>query len=254
MNLRITGIQRFSLHDGPGIRTTIFTKGCGIRCPWCSNPENLSYEIQTGKGGNVYGTDMDTKKLLEICLKDKEYYIPMGGVTVSGGEALLQADAIAELFERLKEYDIGRCIETALFAPVGGVEKLAKITELFYVDMKIMDKLVAKDILGADIELYHENLERLFSLVDRDRITVRVPLVRGMSFTRSNIEAIIEKVSELKPAGCEIFSVHNLGKSKYEDLGIEYKDFDAITAEELMEVKKEFEKECKDTDISILSI
>ena len=105
MNLRLTNIQRFSTYDGPGIRTTLFTKGCGIRCPWCSNPENLSYEIQgylTDRGTmKQYGKDYSVPELYKICMKDWEYYGSEGGVTASGGEALLQAEALTELFSLL---------------------------------------------------------------------------------------------------------------------------------------------------------
>ena len=88
MNLRLTSIQRFSTYDGPGIRTTLFLKGCQIRCPWGANPENLNYEIQPYVSENgtpmVFGKDYEIQEVLEICLRDKDYYSDEGGVTASG--------------------------------------------------------------------------------------------------------------------------------------------------------------------------
>ena len=139
MKMRLTAIQRFCLHDGPGIRTTVFLKGCTLRCPWCSNPENISYEIQTGKSKTVYGLDMDIDEIVRICLKDKAYYEENGGVTVSGGEALLQADEVAVLFDKLHSENIGCCIETSLMAPVENLNKLIDITDYWFVDMKLLD-------------------------------------------------------------------------------------------------------------------
>ena len=93
MTVRITNIQHFCLHDGPGIRTTIFLKGCNLTCPWCANPENISYNIETYDKDKTFGYDISLNKLKKEILKDKTFYsLNDGGVTFSGGEPLLQKD------------------------------------------------------------------------------------------------------------------------------------------------------------------
>lgn len=114
----ITNIQRFSLHDGPGIRTTVFLKGCSIRCPWCSNPENINHQIESyvkdGKEG-FYGKEYSVDQVLKEVLKDKIFYEDNGGVTFSGGEALLYAKELLPLMEQIKQNNISIAVETCLF-------------------------------------------------------------------------------------------------------------------------------------------
>ena len=106
MKVRITNIQRFSLQDGPGIRTTVFFKGCNLRCPWCANPENINYEIQEYMDENtkkIFGYDIELKELEKEILKDENYYkLNNGGVTFSGGEPLLQFNKIEELLNTIQ--------------------------------------------------------------------------------------------------------------------------------------------------------
>lgn len=139
----ITNIQRFSLHDGPGIRTTVFMKGCSLRCPWCSNPENLNsfqeYYIKDGQKG-IYGKDYTVAEVFNEVMKDKNFYDCNGGVTFSGGEALLQAEKILPLLQKFKDEGITTAIETCLFVPTKNIELVVPFIDFFYVDMKIMDK------------------------------------------------------------------------------------------------------------------
>ena len=149
-NILLTNIQRFSLHDGPGIRTTVFLKGCSLRCPWCSNPENLNPNpekyVNNGLSG-VYGREYNTDELYIEVVKDLAFYdgdwssleleeMP-GGVTFSGGECLLQMDRLEPLLERLKAEKIHTAVETCLFAPAYQLSIAIKYIDLFYVDIKI---------------------------------------------------------------------------------------------------------------------
>lgn len=115
--MTITNIQRFSLHDGPGIRTTVFLKGCSIRCPWCSNPENINHQIEKyvkdGKEG-FYGKEYSVDEVLKEVLKDKIFYEDNGGVTFSGGEALLYAKELLPLMEQIKQNNISIAVESSL--------------------------------------------------------------------------------------------------------------------------------------------
>lgn len=102
----ITNIQRFSLHDGPGIRTTIFLKGCSLRCPWCSNPENIKpYPEKYYKDGieGIYGKNYTCDEVYNEIIKDRAFYDENGGVTFSGGEALLYVNELLPLLEKLKK-------------------------------------------------------------------------------------------------------------------------------------------------------
>ena len=112
MMVRVTDIQRFSLNDGEGIRTTVFLKGCSIKCPWCANPECISSKIQ-----GEFGYDISLDDLENEILKDEPYYETGGGVTFSGGEPLLQIRSLEPLLKSLKHKNINICFETALFVP-----------------------------------------------------------------------------------------------------------------------------------------
>ncbi len=256
MKLRLTSIQRFSLHDGPGIRTTLFFKGCSIRCPWCANPENLSYEIQqyrTEEGiQKHYGKDYSVDQVLEICLRDKNFYGAEGGVTASGGEALLQAKPLAELFGRLKKEQINCCLETSLYTPRENLELLRNYLDYIYVDMKVLDEKQADDILKAPLHLYEDNLEYLFSEFPREKICIRIPMADKMTFTKQNINIISEHLKRFKPLRCEIFSVHNLGSAKYATLNLTYHPFKEIPMEELLKVKEYLQEQAGNDTIFII--
>ena len=154
----ITNIQRFSLHDGPGIRTSVFLKGCNIHCPWCSNPENLSCQIQAylknGQKG-IFGKYLTIKELYTEIMKDKVFYLGNlsrfnimrsndiellpGGVTFSGGECLIQIQSLEPLLRQLNTEHIHITIETSLFIPERNLNIAIKYIDFFYIDIKIMD-------------------------------------------------------------------------------------------------------------------
>lgn len=153
----ITNIQRFSLHDGPGIRTTVFLKGCSIRCPWCSNPENINHQIERyvkdGKEG-FYGKESSVDEVLKEVLKDKIFYEDNGGVTFSGGEALLYAKELLPLMEQIKQNDISIAVESSLFVPSSYLEMVIPFVDYFYVDLKVMDKEKCSLLLKGNLDLF----------------------------------------------------------------------------------------------------
>ncbi len=242
-DILITNIQRFSLHDGPGIRTTVFLKGCSLRCPWCSNPENVSPNIQRykkdGKEG-VYGVFYTMDELYDEILKDKLFFkeksfefgmtlsdqincLP-GGVTFSGGECLLQIKQLEELLDRLNMEKIHIAVETSLFVPNSNLHVAIKHIDLFYVDVKILEKERCKKELHGNLDLYLSNMKILFG--SGKPVVIRVPVIAGYTDGSENINNIIsliekyvrdQKVNLLK---VEIIKEHCLGISKYQSLSV----------------------------------
>lgn len=240
MKVRITNIQRFSLHDGEGIRTTIFLKGCNLRCPWCANPENLAFEFtkykkeETNEQG-IFGQDIEALDLFEEIIKDKPYYeISNGGVTFSGGEPLLFIKALEPLLKKLKEENINITIETALQVPTELVEIASQYSDQFIIDIKILDAKKCKEILKGDIELYYKNLEML---AFKHQISIfRIPLAKEYTLEKNNLEQIKILLQTYAHKKVEIFKIHNLSESKYRAMGKEMPTFQNIEDEEVKKV------------------
>lgn len=227
-NIIVTNIQRFSLHDGPGIRTTVFLKGCYLRCPWCSNPENLTTEpepyVKNGMVG-IYGKYLSCEELYKEVIKDKVFYDTAndldsmsGGVTFSGGEALLQMDKLEPLLRRLKKEHIHTAVETCLFVPENLLEIALNYIDLFYADVKILDSEVCKSVLHGNLNLYLKNLDTLFA--SSVPVIIRVPVIGGWTDGENNRKKILELLEKYRPIKIELIKEHNLGSSKYESLSI----------------------------------
>lgn len=205
----VSNIQRFSLHDGPGIRTTVFLKGCNACCPWCCNPENISKDIQ-----GDYGRYYTTQELFDILMKDKNFY-EGGGITFSGGEPLLQIEEISELLNLIKNESIHLAAETSLFCDRNQVEKAVEFFDLFYVDIKIAHKEKVKEVLKADFNLYLNNLKYL--LEQDTPVIIRFPYISGFT-DGENINDVINVLKTFnlnKVEKIEILKGHQLGKEKY---------------------------------------
>lgn len=234
MKVRVTNIQRFSLQDGPGIRTTVFLKGCSIQCPWCANPENIEYKLQEYNDGKdeVFGYDIELEDLEKEILKDEKYYVlNNGGVTFSGGEPLLQFDKLEELLKRLKTKNINICIETALYVPQNLLEIALKYVDEFIVDVKILDKEQCKKMLNGDIEIYYKNIETLFK--SNKNILLRIPVTKEYTLDENNKPKILELLKMYKPEKVEIFKLHKLAKKKYTVLNKEMKEFEEVQDKEM---------------------
>lgn len=238
----ITNIQRFSLHDGPGIRTTVFLKGCSLRCPWCSNPENIIPQPQDYVKDSVpgtYGKYYTPKELVKECLKDKVFYkgklsapslwnittakeieqLP-GGVTFSGGECLLQAEALVPVISALHENSIHIAVETCLFVPINFLTIAIEHVDFFYVDMKILDAEKAEKIEHGNLALYLINLDRL--MVSGKPVVIRIPVIGKRTEGHENrraIKTLLEKYKE-RILKIELIKEHNLGESKYKSLNM----------------------------------
>lgn len=254
MKVRVTNIQRFSLHDGPGIRTTVFFKGCNLRCPWCANPENLNFEKEKytdleKKSSGIFGYDIEIEELEKEILKDKVFYSNEGGVTFSGGEPLLQINNIEKLLINLKKEKINICVETALFIQRELLEKSIKYVDEFIVDIKILEKEKCKDILHGDIDIYYENVKMLFE--NNCNVVFRIPMLYEYTISDENIKLILNLLIKYKPKKVQIFKVHNLAEKKYKTLNkkmIKYKEIKDEDVQNLLSKIKELGievQECK---------
>ncbi len=241
MKVLVGSIQRFCLTDGPGIRTTVFFKGCSICCPWCCNPENLRNDVVLGKSGNVYGRLMSEEEIASLILRDKHYYYPDGGVTFSGGECLLTLPKTKYLIGCLKNNGVNIAVETSLFVPTQHLESVIENIDSLYVDFKILLNERASSILSADLDLFLQNLDCLKARNMLHKIHPRFPLVPGFTDDEDNINSLVRILKEYNLQTIEIFSVHNIGSEKYKDLGIDYVPFQTMSDNEIERVVNIFE-------------
>lgn len=257
-DILVTNIQRFSLHDGPGIRTTVFLKGCLLRCPWCCNPENLvpapQKYIKDGVEG-IYGKYMSCDEIYDEVIKDKIFYQSdnedeIGGVTFSGGEALLQIDKLEPLLIKLKGEDIHLSIETCLFASDDKLQIALKYIDFFYVDMKILDPIKCKEYEKGELSLYLKNLDTLFKA--NKKMVIRIPVIGGYTDTEDNQLLVINLLKKYKPKYVELVKEHNLGNSKYESLALQTPNYIGVSEQFLEDYCHKIQKLGIDTKICLI--
>lgn len=230
----VGNIQRFCVNDGPGIRTTVFLKGCSLKCPWCSNPENIKPIIEyyiENELSKSFGKYYSSDELFNLIMKDILYYDSDGGVTFSGGEPLLQSKRLIYLLKKLRKENINICFETSLNVANENLIDIIDYVDLFYVDIKILDKNVLKSKLNGNIDNYYKNIETLFK--NNKKIIFRIPLVYEYTYTKPNTRLILNFLKKYKPVKVEIFSVHNLGEKKYKLLDLNYQRFNKISGDDL---------------------
>ncbi len=240
----VTNVQRFSLHDGPGIRTTVFLKGCSLHCPWCSNPENIfpvqeKYRVD-GKDG-VYGKMWMLSDIYAEILKDRSFYEHEGGVTFSGGEPLLFIKKIEPLLKKLKEDNLSVAIETSLFAPSELLIAAAQYVDLFCVDIKILNERECQTILGGNISAFTENVKLIRKM--GLKTLFRVPLIDPYTVNGENIQSIAAFCQENDIRYLELIKGHNLAEKKYQSLDRMMYCVPDISEERLTEIAIFFEKQ-----------
>ena len=223
---RIFDIQRYSVHDGPGIRTIVFLKGCFLRCRWCCNPESQSYEIEkvTIDGRpKIYGRDVTVDEVMDEVMKDASYYRRSGGgLTLSGGECLGQPEFAAALLEAAHEMGITTAIESTAAAPFETIEKLLPHLDYYLMDIKHINSDKHKEFTGRPNELILENAKKLAARLG-PRLIIRVPVVPTFNATAEEILAIARFADSLP--GVErihLLPYHRLGMDKYTRLGRPY--------------------------------
>lgn len=221
---RIFDIQKYSVHDGPGIRTIIFLKGCRLRCRWCCNPESQEYKIQEmtfGGKKKIVGRDVTVAEVMEEILPDMPYYRRSGGgITLSGGEALLQPDFAPYLLEAAHDYGINTAIETTGFAPFEVIEKYLPQLDYILMDIKHMNDEKHKAFTGQSNRLILQNAVRIAE--SGADLTIRVPVIPTFNNTAEEITEIARFAKSLGVEALHLLPYHRMGQDKYSGLGRQY--------------------------------
>lgn len=287
----IINIQKFSVHDGDGIRTTIFFKGCMLNCWWCHNPESQSFtpellynaERCTGctrcievcpqhgirmvngqfladrtkcdacgtcadaclnNAREVCGRTYTIKELIREIEKDQMFYEESGGgVTLSGGESMLQdPEYMEQLCRQLHRKGFNIAVDTCGFAPWSTYERVLPYVDTFLYDVKLMDPERHKKYIGQDNALILENLKKLSQA--GANINLRIPLITPVNTSDQDIQDIISflKENDIRIVKTNLLPYHNTGNHKYEKLGEEYKgiNFERPTDERLEQIRQQF--------------
>ena len=266
MEAKIFEIKRFAVHDGDGIRTTVFFKGCPLKCVWCHNPEGIDFKPQLALYKNkcslcvncvkvcpvsahiisetdhklerekcvacgkceencfydalkLYGREISVSELMPILLEDRDFYENSGGgVTLSGGECLMQAEFCAELLKKLKENNIHTAVDTCGFVLKEAFDKVMPYTDIFLYDLKAFDEEVHIKCTGQSNEVILENLKYLDSC--GKNIEIRIPYVP--EFNHDQIEKIAEFLKERKNiTKVKVLPYHDYAGSKYAALNMQ---------------------------------
>ncbi len=268
--LRITAIQRLCVNDGPGVRTVVFLKGCSLHCPWCCNPEAISYSknlfFDKGicgkynepfckkceiKGGDILKEncplcayektyrDYTVEELFAILMKDESLFRQGGGVTFSGGEPMLQAKSLFPLLQMLKKAQIDVAFETALYVPNEYFIMLLPYINYYLVDLKFQYGYIPNDDLCVDKNEIIKNLEGLQRNVDRKNILYRMVI---MTECLSNLDNIIMNMKSYNIDSLQLLPYHELAKNKYKQLGLAFHSFTTPNANVISEFRQNFSK------------
>ncbi|WP_130837812.1 glycyl-radical enzyme activating protein [Lachnoclostridium sp. Marseille-P6806] len=223
---RIFDIQRYSIHDGYGIRTIVFLKGCFLRCRWCCNPESQHYDVETmtvqGKPKTI-GRDVTVEEVMETVQKDRPYYRRTGGgLTLSGGEMLFQQEFARDLLRASKSAGISTAAESTAFSEYRAIEELLPYLDQYLLDIKHMDSAKHKRFTGVPNERILENARRI-AKSGMTELSIRVPTIPTFNDSPEEIRAIAEFAGSLpNVARLHLLPYHRLGLDKYAGLGREY--------------------------------
>jgi len=269
MKGRIFDIQRSCLHDGPGLRTTVFFAGCNLRCLWCHNPESLEingrlqflkikcigcgkcFDVCTANVHNIADNgahiinrercdlcgkcvdvcwagalsitsrEINSDDVIETVMRDKVFYKDNGGMTLSGGEPLLQPGFAGDLLKKAKANDIHTAVDTAGNVNYENFKQVMDYTDLFLYDLKCMDEKTHIHVTGASNKLLLENLKTL-TAYGAD-ILIRIPVICTINDSEKNMKDTAAFLAGLEQAvNVELLPYHKLGGGKYESLGISF--------------------------------
>jgi len=271
----IFDIERNSFVDGPGIRTTVFFKGCNLKCAWCHNPESQEFKPQMmfykdkckgcgkcldvcvnpdscilcGKcelfcltdARKICGKEYTVDEVFNEIIKDKTYYDNSGGgVTFSGGECMLQIDFLCNILKKCKENGIHTAVDTAGHIPFESFEKILPYTDLFLYDIKVFDAQMHKKYVGVDNKLILENLKKLFKA--KAKIWIRIPVVSGVNDNINEIRSIKDYIYSVGlPKKVELLPYHSMGENKYHALNKIPVNFFPPSDEKIKDLRKIFD-------------
>lgn len=275
MSGTIFNIQRFCTDDGPGIRTTVFFKGCNLHCTWCHNPESQSPKIQmmffsnkcTGCGKckekcpndlescelcgkctlycphdarEICGKEYSSDEILREVLKDKAFYENSGGgVTFSGGECMLQIDFLEEMLKKCKQNGIQTAVDTAGHLPYEYFERIAPYTDLFLYDVKCFNSERHKQHTGVGNELIMDNLKKLLNA--KKRVWIRIPTIPTVNDSEGEMKAIRAFLDACgTPEKIELLPYHAMGEHKYAALGKDAQTFSVPSEEKMKQLREIF--------------
>jgi pyruvate formate lyase activating enzyme len=223
----IFDIKRFAVHDGPGIRTTVFLKGCPLRCWWCHNPESqlqepFTVDVERKVNGKIvpakktYGERIGVEELVEILLRDRHFYEESGGgITFSGGEPMMQVDALEALLESCKRNGLHTAVDTSGFAERGHFDRVMKFTDLFLFDLKNTDNGLHRKFTGVENGLIFSNADHL--LAAGARVIFRIPVIPGVNTSDEEVSGFISFLEERNGSLDEIHLLpyHRIAQNKY---------------------------------------
>ncbi len=213
-------IQKYCLHDGPGIRTTVFFQGCPLKCQWCHNPESQAFTNKLDVGNKIISDIYSIDALMDEVEKDSLFYDQSdGGVTFSGGEPLSQADFLLNFIDECKKKDIHTCVDTSGYAPLNTFQQICQKIDMMLFDLKLIDNNKHKQYTKASFKPVLDNLKYLS---ETDLFTrIRIPLIPDITDTNDNINDIISLLKSLKKfKNVNLLPFHNTGEGKYEKLGM----------------------------------
>ncbi len=249
MTGRIVEVQRASLHDGPGLRTTVFLKGCPLRCAWCHNPESVSFEkqilfypdkcIHCGRCAEgcfsgarvVCGEDVTPEELTRRILADQPYYRGEGGVTFSGGEPLAQRAFLSRVIDLCRERGVKTAVETSMAV---WDEDIFRRLDLIMADIKIWDDETHRRYCGVDASPLRENFLRAAAL--GVPIIARTPVIPGIEQGIDRISAFLRPLEAVRRY--ELLPYHALGNAKRRALGLPEAAFETPSAELMKELSR----------------
>lgn len=215
MKGRIFEIREFTLHDGPGPRTTVFLQGCPLRCRWCHNPEGLEF------GG---GREITDEEVADEVLRTADFLVMSGGgVTLSGGEPLAQAEFASAVIERIRALEprLTHAIETSGFAVADDYRKVVSKADFVYQDIKFPDLDGYRRWTGVDATVIFENVKWLKS--SRVPFVARIPCIPGVNDSRESKSAIVRLIDGARNCrGVEFLPYNRLAGAKYAKLGRTY--------------------------------
>ena len=247
----IFDIKKYAIHDGPGIRTTVFFKGCSMGCQWCHNPESkntgieefvVKNRVKNSTKNETVGYEITIDEVMNIIHKDKVFYDESnGGVTFSGGEPLVQVNFLLELLKECKKSNIHTVVDTSGEASWKNFEKIIEYVDLFLFDLKIINNVLHNKYTGVSNKRVHSNLKKL--IVGGNNIELRIPLIPNITDTKSNISDIMRFISFLSSIPKVVLLAYNpLNLDKLDRFCLENTlgKLKIQSKQKLLEVKQQF--------------